>query len=72
MQIIWTFGLLYGSQTMIQAHAYTLNNVHGLFIVLINIILGVSPVKEEMIGMIISIGGCVLMMSDPSAHRSDG
>ena len=72
MQIIWTFGLLYGSQNMIQAHAYTLNNVHGLFIVVINTVLGVTPVKEEMIGISVSIVGCILMITDPSAHRNDG
>ena len=57
---------------MIQAHAYTLNNVHGLFIVLINIVLGVSPVKEELIGMTVSVVGCICLIADPSANRSDG
>ena len=57
---------------MIQAHAYTLNNVHGLFIVLINIVFGTTPVKEELIGMAVSVAGCICMIADPSANRSDG
>ena len=57
---------------MIQAHAYTLNNVHGLFIVLINIVFGTTPVKEELIGMAVSVAGCICMIADPSANRNDG
>ena len=72
-QILWTFGLFYGSATMIQSHAYVLNNVHGLFIVAINAtFLGIKCVRSEYIGIAFAIGGCVCMMLDPSAERTDG
>ena len=63
---------MYGSGTMIQSHVYVLNNTHGLFIVLFNVILGSGLLKAESIGVLLSICGVVCMIADPSAERSDG
>lgn len=72
MQVLWTFGLLYASDKTIQAHAYVFNNVHGLFILLINCVIGQRPIKYEYIGAALIIVGCVCMVIDPSAMRADG
>ena len=71
-QIAWTTGLLYGSGKMIQSHVYVLNNTHGLFIVLINFLTGSGLLKAEVIGVLLSFGGVVAMIFDPSASRVDG
>ena len=72
MQIAWTCGLLYGSGTMIQSHVYVLNNTHGLFIVLLGVMLGQSMYRSEMIGVTLSLASVVCMLVDPSAMRTDG
>ena len=71
-QIAWTTGLLYGSGRMIQAHVYVLNNTHGLFIVMINVLTGSGLLKAEAIGVLLSFSGVVAMIFDPSASRVDG
>ena len=71
-QIVWTCGLLYGSGTMIQAHAYVLNNTHGLFIVMFNMCFTFGLLRAEFIGVFLSICSIVLMIVDPSAERKDG
>ena len=68
-QVLWTSGLLYASSRTIQSHAYVLNNVHGLFIVLIGFFQGEDVTKKEWKGLLIQIIGCILMMVDPSAQR---
>ena len=57
---------------MIQSHVYVLNNTHGLFIVLINLFTGSGLLKAEVIGVLLSFGGVVAMIFDPSASRVDG
>ena len=57
---------------MIQAHVYVLNNTHGLFIVVFNVIMGAGLLKPEAIGIVLSFGGVIAMMFDPSASRVDG
>ena len=62
-------GLLYASLNTIQAHAYVFNNIHGLFIVLIGVIMGKRPHRLEMIGVLLALAGCVFMIVDPKAAR---
>lgn len=47
------------------------NNIHGLFIVLIQIVMGTMPHKLETFGVILAIMGCAFMIMDPSAGRND-
>lgn len=72
MQVLWTTGLIYASVNTIQAHAYTFNNVHGLFIIFINVFFGIKPVKYEYIGISLAIAGCLFLVFDPSAQKADG
>jgi len=45
------------------------NNVHGLYIVLISLFLGVVPSRKEWIGLCLAILGCVCIIMDPEAVR---
>ena len=45
------------------------NNVHGLYIVLISLFLGVVPSRKECIGVLLAIMGCVCIILDPNANR---
>ena len=45
------------------------NNVHGLYIVLISLFLGVVPSHKECIGVLLAILGCVCIILDPKAIR---
>lgn len=71
MQVIWVAGLMYASSRTIQSHAYVLNNVHGLFIVVIGFFNGQKIYLGEWGGLATAIVGCVIMMTDPSAARVD-
>jgi len=68
-QVLWNFGLIYASLHTIQSQAYVLNNIHGLFIVIMSHFLGVYPSKYEWIGFALAILGSLLMMIDPHAGR---
>lgn len=69
-QVLWTFGLIYASLNTIQSQAYVFNNIHGLFIVLINYMVGTIPSKYEWLGVILAVMGCGFMIMDPQAARS--
>ena len=45
------------------------NNIHGLFIVLIGILMGTRPTKNEMVGVALALFGCMFMILDPKATR---
>jgi len=62
---------LFSSEKIIQSHAYVYNNVHGIYIVLINACLGIVPVRKEIIGILICTMGIVTMILDPKAERVD-
>jgi hypothetical protein len=64
-QVIWVFGLTFASQRTIQSHAYLMNNVHGLFIVAINFILGYKILIGECRGVILALAGCIFILYDP-------
>ena len=68
-QVMWTAGLIYASLNTIQSQAYVFNNVHGLYIVLISLFLGVVPSRKECIGVLLAILGCVCIILDPKANR---
>jgi len=68
-QVLWTAGLIYASLNTIQSQAYVFNNVHGLYIVLISLFLGVVPSRKECIGVLLAILGCVCIILDPKANR---
>lgn len=68
-QVLWTAGLIYASLNTIQSQAYVFNNVHGLYIVLISLFVGVVPSRKEWIGVSLAIVGCILIIMDPEASR---
>lgn len=43
--------------------------MHGLYIVLISLFLGVVPSKKEWIGVALAIVGCICIILDPEANR---
>ena len=70
MQVLWVFGLTYASSRTIQSHAYLINNTHGLFIVVINLIIGKEVLRGEIKGLFFAIFGCIVILLDPQAHRT--
>jgi drug/metabolite transporter (DMT)-like permease len=68
-QVIWTWGLVYSSLHLIQSQAYVFNSVHGIFILLISVFMGVVPSKGEFIGVACIILGIVIMLCDAKAER---
>jgi hypothetical protein len=70
-QVLWTCGLLYASQNLIQSQAYVFNNVIGIFIVVITYFLGTLPSKKEWLGVFFATLGLVFLLLDPSAQRVD-
>ena len=69
MQVFWVFGLTYASSRTIQSHAYLMNNVHGLYIVVINYFLGQKVLSGEIKGVLYALAGCMLILTDPEALR---
>lgn len=67
--VLWTVGLLYASQNLIQSQAYVFNNTIGLFIVVITYFLGTLPSQKEWLGVFLATAGLVLLLLDPSASR---
>ena len=45
------------------------NNVHGLYIVLIGLFVGVVPSRKECLGVVLAILGCIFIIMDPKASR---
>lgn len=72
LQCCWTFGLIYGADNLIQAHAYVCNTVFGIFIVLIGYCLCLKPYRLEVCGLVLTIAGVACLFSDPQAERTDG
>ena len=68
----WNFGLLFGAANMIQSHAYICNTMFSIFVVLIGYCLCLKPYRLELIGLVLTIAGVVLMLSDGKAERTDG
>ena len=57
---------------IIQIHAYIFNTSVGQFIVLINYLKCVRPIRLELLALFFTIAGQALMVSDPKAMREDG
>ena len=72
LNIFHVYGLIYGSANLIQSHAYTLNTMFSIFIVLIGYSLCLRPYRLELLGLFITIGGCILLFNDTEAERVDG
>ena len=70
MQVFWVFGLTYASSKTIQSHAYLINNTHGLFIVVINLVIGKEVLPGEFRGLFYALFGCLIILLDPNAHRT--
>ena len=64
LNIFHVYGLIYGSANLIQSHAYTLNTMFSIFIVLIGYCLCLKPYRLELLGLFITIGGCILLFND--------
>jgi hypothetical protein len=69
---LWGSGLFYAAKYCVQSHTSVLHNMQGIFIVLINLIMGIKPVRQEYYGVVCVIVGCTAMISDPKAVRTDG
>jgi len=69
--VLWCAGLIYASLYIIQSQAYVFSNMHGFYIILISMFLGVMPVRKEWIGVTSAIFGCVFILIDPKASRVD-
>ena len=69
---MWNYGLVFGSQHMIQSHSYVCNTMFCIFLALIGYCRCVKPTKYEIIGLIITVIAVIVMFSDPEAERSDG
>ena len=67
MQVFWVFGLTYASSRTIQSHAYLMNNVHGLFMVIIGLFTGKKILAGEFKGLIYALIGCAFILADPNA-----
>ena len=70
--MIWIVIFLETVQKTTQIQAYSLNNLHGPVIVIMNCLVGVSPLKDEIIGFALSILGVFFIIFDPHAERHDG
>ena len=72
-QLIFTFGLLFGSANLIQAHSYVCNTLFCIPVALIGYCrFREKPMRIELIGLSITLGAIVCMFADPSAERTDG
>ena len=71
-QMFWMYGLMYGSQKMIQSHAYICSTMYGVFVILIGYAICIKPYKLELFGLFFTLCGIICMFSDPSAERIDG
>ena len=72
IQLIWNYGLFYGSTHLIQSHSYVCNTMFCIFIVLIGYCRCMKPLKAELVGLFITTVGVIVMFSDPEAARTDG
>ena len=70
--IVWVYGLVFGSQRMIQSHAYICNTMYGVFVILIGYVLCIKPNRLELLGLFFTLCGITCMLCDTSAERVDG
>ena len=71
-ELVWNYGLIYGCNNLIQSHAYVCNTLFCIFIVMLGYCACIRPYSLELIGLIVTIGGVAVMLSDTSAQRTDG
>lgn len=69
--MFWQAMFLNNVQRTTQIQAYVLSNLTGSFCVILNLVFGVYPLKEEQTGFILSAIGAVLVIIDPLSKRSD-
>jgi hypothetical protein len=48
-----------------------MNNVHGLYIVIINYFLGQKVLSGEVRGVFFALIGCIFILADPEALRKE-
>ena len=65
----WMFGAMWSMVNTVQAHAYTLSNLHGVFTILFAVITCRKTNKWELISCVIIIAATMLMMFDPDAQK---
>ena len=68
----WSLSLIYGSERIIQSHAYILTSISSVFMVFINCCLGLRPHRAELVGLGFIVGGITLLFNDDYAERTDG
>ena len=68
-QLLWNYGLIFASLHTVQAHAYTLTSLHGIFYLLMCIMICHRVHKLEYVGSAIIILAAVLIIMDPKATR---
>jgi hypothetical protein len=72
MNLLWTTMFLHGAMKTTQTQAYILNSLHGPLIVLFNLLVGLRPLKVELVGLLLAAIGTTLVVIDPHALRKDG
>ena len=65
-------GLIHGSYHFVQSHAYVLNNMQSVFIILFSAIMCKPPSHLQLAGLACVIVGFAAMILDPLAVRTDG
>lgn len=71
LHMFWQVMFLNNVQKTTQIQAYVLNNLTGSCCVILNLIFGVHPLKEERVGFALSVVGALLVVYDPMAKRAD-
>lgn len=69
---MWSSGLVFASLNTIQSHAYIFTNLQGVVLVIVSLLIGIKLKKLELFGMALVVVGCLSMILDPRAVRTDG
>lgn len=73
LHLIWHWGLFYGAERIVQSHAYVcvcLCSIWALFMGWF--FRGYKAFRIEVLGLVLTVGGVVIMFADPTAVRTDG
>ena len=72
LHFAYALGLIYGAVVLIQSHAYVLNCIPCIFIVLIGCCFCHKQYILEMLAIVMCGAGIILLFNDGKAERVDG